>query len=351
MNRTTLTTLGAALFFLCASTGLNAAEASIGERHLSWQKTPSSLALMNRGKVLWKFNHLRDGSEQGCPYFHPLATMAGSVLTDLRPPDHVHHRGLRFAWKKINGREGYWHWPEWTEHLRKTKPDYPHDADGHTDVTAVKVLANEDFSARFELEMRYHPPGEPADVTEKRIIKVSAPGKDGSYQIDWHGIFTGGHKGAALQRTPIPGEEGGKWFGGYAGLQFRVADHDTYTAWTISNSEGASATSQSKKISAETRKSLEPLHGKPARWVNLTLDMADGTTGGVTLMDHPRNLRHPSPWHIAAMPHEFHQAPLFRGPYLLKAGQKLPFRFRILVHPGSLSKEEVEGQWQDFKAQ
>ena len=329
------------LFAALHFTLVTAAEEAQGQRHLSWRKTPASLALLNGETVVWQFNHLQDGKEKGCPYFHPLATMEGAVLTDLRPGDHLWHRGLRFAWKKINGLEGYWTWPDGKER-------WPDKEMGHSDVTAVKVTANDDFSARFELEMGYHPPGEPADVTEKRIIVVSAPDEKGDYRIDWHGVFTGGPKGAVLDRTPILGEADGKWFGGYAGLQFRLAAHESFSAWTISNSEGASVLSEAEKITPETRKNLEPLHGQPARWVDLTLDMADGKTGGATIMDHPGNLRHPSPWHIAAMPHEFHHAPLFSGPYTLEAGKELPFRFRILVHTGRLQKPRVAEQWKEF---
>ncbi len=351
MNHKIHTNLWAAVFFLYGFTASNAADETKGGRHLSWQETPASLALLNGERVVWQFNHLGDGKEKGCPYFHPLATMDGSVLTDLHPSDHPHHRGLRFAWKKINGVEGYWHWPEWSEVQKKLKTDYPYEADGHSDVTAVKVTANDDLSARFELEMNYHPPGKAADVIEKRSIEVSTPAKDGSYQISWHSVFTAGPGGAVLDRTPIQGEEDGKWFGGYAGLQFRLASHDDFTAWTISNSEGTSVTSKAKNISAETREILAPLHGKPASWVDLTLDMTDGKTGGVTIMDHPANLRHPSPWHIAAMPHEFHQAPLFSGPFTLEAGKNLSFRFRILVHSGPLREQEVNKHWKGFKAE
>ena len=140
----------------------------------------------------------------------------------------------------------------------------------------------------------------------------------------------------------------GKWFGGYAGLQFRLPHHDLFSAWTISNSEGIAVASQADGISQETRKSLEPLHGRPARWMDLTLDMTDGKVGGATIMDHPGNLRHPPAWHTAAMPHEFHQAPLFTGLYTLGAGEKLPFRFRILVHAGPLRKTETADRWEEF---
>ena len=97
--------LAAAIGFSLAAAA-NAADHDPGKRDLSWQKTPASLALLNGGTVVWQFNHLQDGKEKGCPYFHPLATMEGAVLTDLRPGDHLWHRGLRFAWKKIKKWDG-----------------------------------------------------------------------------------------------------------------------------------------------------------------------------------------------------------------------------------------------------
>ncbi|MFK5923292.1 MAG: PmoA family protein [Verrucomicrobiota bacterium] len=329
---------------LCFSLAMSeAAEPRKYAGDLSWSEGAASLALMNGDVIVWQFNHLQDGKEKGAPYFHPLAALDGAVLTALRPGDHLWHRGLRFAWKKINGLEGYWTWPD-------GKKKWPDKKMGHTDVVTVKVTVNDDFSARFDLELSYHPPGEPADLTEKRVITVSAPDENGNYQIDWHAVFTAGAKGAVLDRTPIEGEPDGKWFGGYAGLQFRLAGHEQVAAWTISNSEGAKVRSEADKISKVTRKSLQPMHGKPARWVDLYLDGEDGKNGGVVIMDHPGNFRHPSPWHVAAMPHEFHHAPLFEGPFTLDAGKKMHFDFRIVIHPDRADKIFLEKRWKGFSA-
>lgn len=311
-------------------------------RHLSWRQTSAALALMNGEQVVWQFNHLRDGSERGTPYFHPLATLDGTVLTDLHPDDHPWHRGLRFAWKKINGLDGYWSWPEGLESL-------PED-DGSTDVTAVKVAPGKDHSARFELELSYHPPGEPPALTEKRIISVSAPDKNGSYQIDWRSVFTAGPQGAILERTPIPGEPDGKPWGGYAGMHLRVAKRENLTAWALLNSEGIKIASKMDRDAVEQKKSLEQAHGKPARWLALTLDFTSGKRAGVTLFDHPGNLRHPAAWHVSSMPHELIQTPLFHGPYTLEAGKTLKFRFRIQVHSGEADKSLLENQWKDFES-
>ena len=41
------------------------------------------------------------------PYFHPLHAPNGQVVTEDAPEDHVHHRGLCFAWGDVNG-VNYW---------------------------------------------------------------------------------------------------------------------------------------------------------------------------------------------------------------------------------------------------
>lgn len=302
----------------------------------SWRQTSSSLALLNHEQIVWQFNHLGDGVEKGCPFFHPLATLDGAVLTDLRPDDHVWHRGLRFAWKKINGLEGYWTWPDGQER-------WPDKIMGRTEVLFVKTIPREDYSAHFELELSYHPPGKPPVLKETRIISVSAPDRRGNYQIDWQGVFTAGKQDVLLDRTPIPGEEGGKQWGGYAGMQFRVSHRTNLAGWAILTSEGVEI-----KNTIEQKQGLELAHGKGARWLNLTLDFSNGKTGGVTLFGHPGNLRHPAPWHVSSMPNELIHTPLYASPYKLEAGKTLTLQHRIIIHPGRVDRNILENQWTDF---
>ena len=76
----------------------------IASRKLAWQKDKNSVTLLNNGKIVWQ--HHFDKAE-GKPYFHPLSTMDGSVLTGLRPEDHPWHRAVWLSWKYINGLN-YW---------------------------------------------------------------------------------------------------------------------------------------------------------------------------------------------------------------------------------------------------
>src|SRR5688572_19601834 len=36
-------------------------------------------------------------------FFHPMTTPSGTVVTDLAPADHRHHRGVFLAWVEMHG--------------------------------------------------------------------------------------------------------------------------------------------------------------------------------------------------------------------------------------------------------
>ena len=325
---------GLGAFFPCQSA------AGQTESDYRWKEGPSFLALMKGDQIVWQFNHLEDGKEKGCPYFHPLCTTRGAELTDRRPADHRWHRGLRFAWKKIDGLGGYWTWPEGLER-------WPEDV-GTTEVTSVSIAKNADFSARFELTLTYHAPQSPPALTEHRVISVSAPDADGTYRIDWSGEFLAGPKGAFLDRTPIPGEPDGKPWGGYAGLQFRVAPRTQLASWGLQNSTGLRTHHAAGEPRSAVRSSLLKLHGKPADWMRISLRFRDGKRADVVMFDHPGNLRHPSRWHTSSMPNELIQTPLFTGPYRVAAGERFTMRYRIVIASSEIGGGEIAAEWKAF---
>ncbi len=54
-----------------------------------------------------KENKSIDGKFIRCNYIHPLCTLDGTVMTEDFPEDHLHHRGVFWAWHqiKINGKQ------------------------------------------------------------------------------------------------------------------------------------------------------------------------------------------------------------------------------------------------------
>ena len=256
------------------------------DEHLySWQRTDTTLALFRGDKVIWK---VVADTAQGKPYFHPLATTNGITLSDLRPVDHLWHRGLWWSWKLINGLN-YWEEDPGTGR-----------SEAATDLQDWDAKTYPDGSARLTFTISYHPwKGEPV-LTEKRVINMSAP-TDKGYTLDWASEFIA-ETNVLLDRSPA----------GYAGFSLRLGP--AQREWSFTDSEW--------------RTGQNTIHGQPARWVKLS---AGFNEPAVAIFDHPGNLRHPARWYAdQSMPY-FSPAPLFDRPFEMAAGKKVVLRYRVVV--------------------
>jgi len=291
-----------------------ATKESVEPPALSWRQTETSLALCKGEKTIWR---LVANPKEPKSYFHPLATVDGEVLTAFEPADHPWHHGLWFSWKLINVLN-YW------EEDRKTRASA-----GVTELTAATFKPNPDFSALVELSFSYHPPGQAAVMTELRKLIITPPDADGRYRIDWTSEFTAGNAPVTLGRTPLANEEGGKDYGGYAGLSARLVLQPE--GWSVRTSEGKTSAVDS--------------HGQGARWMDFS-----SPSGGIAIYDHPDNLNHPSPWYV----HDqkpmsfFSPSVLFNKPLVLDAGKSLKLNYRVLVHSKPMSTEEIETDCRAF---
>ena len=260
-----------------------------------WIQGEHALALLNGTNVIWKI--VADPA-QGKPYFHPLATPNGTLLTDLRPSDHPWHRGLWFSWKFINGLN-YW------EEDRQT-----HRSEGATELVGEKLQPHDDGSATLKFSLSCHPWNAPAVLTERRTIDISAP-TNGRYEINWNSEFTA-VTNVSLTRTPPPGEPDGVSFGGYAGLSLRL--NKAMAGWTFFSSSGATG--------------VAALHGKPSKWLKIS---AGTNLPAVMIFDDAQNLRHPSAWYLNQEMPFFSPSLLFTKSLTLVPGEKLTLSYKVLI--------------------
>ena len=270
----------------------------------TWRRKEHSLALLSGSSIVWQV--VTDPAE-GKPYFHPLATPAGTMLTALRPQDHPWHRGLWWSWKFINGLN-YW------EEDRQTGR-----SEGATELIGSKLQPNDDGSAKLEFAINYHPWNSQPVLTERRTVEISVPEK-GSYEMRWMSEFTA-VVNTTLGRTPPPHEPNGVSYGGYAGLSMRLSP--AAQSWHTSNSEGGGG--------------VAALHGRPARWVRFSRGRG---LEAVTIFDDPRNPRFPSRWYVNQEMPFFSPALLFEEPLALMAGERLLLQYRILVTDNDLPEGE-----------
>lgn len=287
---------------------------------LAWEQQADSLALRQDGQIVWRFNY---GTNEAKPSFHPLALPAGPVLSCYRPKDHPWHRGLWFSWKYIN-KVNYW------EETRETGL-----AEGKTEWRAPTIEAHPDFSARLVLDLDYHPTNGPVVLTEHRVITVSPPDKTGAYHLDWDMIFRGVGQEVVLDRAPPVDAQGRNAPGGYAGLGLRAPEE----------------LQEARVITGEGPVKYE---NNRFRGKALALDFS-GIMGdraaGVAFLDNIANLNSPTPWYVVNNPPMYYISPavLTYTAETLKAGDTLVLRYRVIVHPGRWTPEQLQRAAESYK--
>lgn len=291
---------------------------------LSWREDERSLSLMNGEEVIWRLNY--DKSEDK-PYFYPLRTLSGIDLALQRPADHPWHRGLWFSWKTIN-ELNYW----------EEDPETGL-APGRTIIENVETKLGEDYSADVEFQIAYGPNKDQTLILEKRKVTISSPDSEGNYHIDWSLHFAAQENNIFLDRV-VPLKHGGVSWGGYAGLGFRADDLELDSIRYIDSN----GWSRSESLTG---------YGKGANWMDMTgvAKTSDGKAVGLAIFDHPSNPRHPSPWYIWYQKGEhafFMPAFLYDKPYKLPAGESFTLRYRVLVHEGEGSLDELSAEYQSY---
>ena len=289
-----------------------------------WEKSPgSSLALVGPAGPLWQFRY---GSDLDMPYFHPLRTADGRLLTWDRPPDHLWHHGLWFGWKFIN-KVNYWELD-----AKTARPA------GRTSWSNVRVSTGRELEARIDMDLAYRPAGEDLPVlSEKRTIEISPPGADGVYAIDWTCAFKA-DADVVLDRTPLPGEPEGQVWGGYAGLSLRLAEG--LSERVVMTSDGP--------VDAWTDDRYRGRHA--------ALDysgLVGGRPAGVAILDHAANPRSPSPWYVIRSVEMsfFTPAVLCFEPLALRQGEAIVLRYRVLIHPGRWDQGRLRIESEGFSAE
>ncbi|HEX8912839.1 MAG TPA: DUF6807 family protein, partial [Humisphaera sp.] len=86
---------------------------------------------------------------------------------------------------------------------------------------------------------------------------------------------------------------------------------------------------------------------QPAKWVDYSGPVTADAVEGVTLMDHPSNPNHPSPFHVRA--DGWMGASLtLNAPLQIEPGKPLRLRYGLYVHAGMPEAEALEKTWAKF---
>ena len=249
-------------------------------------------------------------------FLHPVFSPAGKVVTANHPPDHLHQRGIFFAWTKteFEGRHpDFWNMGK----------DQSGQLTGEVRFAALDRTWNGPVQAGFTSRHRFidHTGGSEKDVLAE-TWEVAATHLPGANVIDF--ISTQTTAGDAVLKLP-------KYH--YGGLGIRGAapwDPEDKVTMLTSNGDDRKTGDNSK-----------------AKWVQLG-GLIDGQPAGIALLIHPGNFRFPQPLRLNPKNPQICVAPSQDGDWEITPGKPYVSRYRIVITDSAADRVEIERQWNDY---
>lgn len=251
------------------------------------------------------------------PFLYPLFGPKGIPVTRNYPmadvegesKDHKHHRSLWVAYGDVNGVDI---WSEEEGHGRQVHREFKEICGGVVRGRFVEVLDWVDSKGKKvleeEREIIFYNMDYPLRMIDFRITFIATEGDV---------VFGDTKEGGILSlrvASEIEGIRGGRLENAFGGIGERE------------------------------------IWGKRAPWCDYSGSLR-GEIIGIAILDHPSNLRHPTYWHIrdyglfTANPFGvsyFTGNPENRGDYKLSKGNKLEFRYRVIIHRGNAREAKIK---------
>ena len=287
-----------------------------------------NLRVLVNGKLFTEYR-----ADTRVPCLYPLMSASGTHLTRQYPfvkgvpgekSDHPHHTGFWFTHGNVNGHD-FWH----KDNCRIVTRGFI----GSPVATSV-IKGGKGGRVTFTVELSWEADGKPV-VAEHRKYEILISGKTTTIDVtshlgsNQHDITFGDTKEGSFSIRTAPSLR----------LIGEVAKGK------ITNSEGV------KDNGA---------WGKRARWVAYHGPDAKGTPQVIAIFDHNKNLRHPTWWHarnyglLTANPfgiRAFRDPKIKeKGDHVIKKGEILTQRYRLLLHEGTFESSLVEDSWRAFTA-
>lgn len=244
---------------------------------------------------------IQNAKQNERPFIHPIVAPDGrGILTQYRPPHHLHQTGLFWGFKMLNGRDYFMNWQQ--DYWRKVSD------------SVIKSKGQ-----LIQWQTSYDLLDEKGMVALSETTNWTIQIKDGSYWIDlvWKGnaktdiTFGKFYVGGLFLRMP--------WFKGIAG--------------EVINSNG---------------QRNEEAEGQKALWtdVGMAIEGRDDL-GHFAIFDHPANKSFPITWRVD---NELGVGPSrqITGDWKLDKGRTEVIRYRLIVYTGEFNHDRLMKLWKEY---
>jgi len=248
------------------------------------------------------------------PCFAPIYTPAGVLVTEYRPADHLWHTGLYFGWVHVNRANlwgGPWYLPE---KGRYEHVEHSHGVQRHDQFT--RLAAGADGIAVDE-QLTWIDQDDQPMAAETRSYRIRPLADRAGYR--W---LIEARIEPMVEKITMGASRAAR----YSGLELRMGP----------------PFADAHHCCSEGRQGHESIMGQKARWVSA----AGAAGGGVVMMDHPANPRHPVTWFTRR--NLLGAGLLMEGDLDVHKGDALELRYAFFVLDGVPSIGEIEKLYEDF---
>ena len=263
----------------------------------------------------------RNGTHRRANYVHPLYDLAGNVLTEDFPGDHLHHRGIFWAWHQVNvgGKRAGDAW-------------MTQDFDWVVGELATSVLKT--GAAKMNAEIQWKSPdvvgknGKPLPIINESTSIVVHSASNQCRLIDFEIKLL-----AAQPKVTIGGSENVKGYGGFSVRIVQPQDLEFLTA-------------KGKVKAINTQLDC-------GNWVDLVgtyfpKQQSDSSStdpnskSGVAILVHPSSAGFPQKWILRSKVKSM-QNPVFPGKKAVPVSQTEPtvLRYRLVIHNTEMSVDAL----------
>lgn len=287
------------------------------------------------------------GDELAKPVLVPVRTPSGIEVTRRHPlvklkggtDDHLHHVGIFFTVDGVNGTR-FWNNVKPPPQIRHIKTKETTEGVGKGKLSTVIHWI--DKNGKVVLE-------------EKRGMVFLAGQHKDEYAIDFSMELTAKAGKVVFKDT----EEGV--------FAIRLADCLRERGSGVMPRLGTplpkeSVSGTGRYFSSNGDETAKHVWGKRARWVALQ-GIKEGKVVGVAILNHPESINYPTYWHarnyglFSANPlgqgdfqrqSEYKKNPVIPLRLTLKQGEKVHFRFLVVIYEGIRTKEDIEERFKEF---
>lgn len=279
---------------------------------LTMQKSDDGILIVDGLKNVLKYQaepKNKDGEYERCNYIHPLWGLDGKVLTEDFPADHLHHRGVFWAWHQV-----------WIGEKRIGDPWEIKDFE--QEVLELEFMKQTNGLVQIKTEVAWKSnlwkkSGKKVPYMNEETLITVHPSTGNVRKIDFEISLL-----ALEEELKIGGSEDKK---GYSGFSIRM---DLPNDVKFSGSEG------------DIKPLVTAVNSKD--YVNVSGSVGQGnSSGGVVIVDHPENPGYPQSWILRERNSMQNAAYPGNKTVSVSTNKPLILKYSLLVYSGKLSNKKI----------